>query len=310
MASLRGLNRMDEFFHALARGWVRLLFAAVLLGGTTAAVAADANTAGSLRAKFATLTGAAGGSQFKRPLYLDSVESATNLRGDIYALVDAPFPSVNAALNGPAHWCDVMILHINTKYCAVSTNPTGTMLMVNIGKKTEQPLAETSRVEFDYRVMTSSPDYFAVQLAAATGPFSTSDYRIVLEAAPADNGKSIVHLTYSYAYGFAGRVAMQAYLATAGRGKVGFTVTGKESDGAPAYISGVRGVVERNTMRYFLAIDAYLGALAAPNGQQLDRRLNNWFDATEAYPLQLREVDRVAYVEMKRREYVRQQGAQ
>ena len=232
------------------------------------------------------------------------------MRGDIYALVDAPFSSVNAALNGPAHWCDVMILHINTKYCAASTGTAGTVLTVNIGKKVDQPLAETSRVEFGYRVAASSADYFAVQLTAANGPLSTSDYRIVLEAAAADGGKSIVHLTYSYAYGFAGRVAMQAYLATAGRGKVGFTITGTQPDGQPAYIGGVRGVVERNTMRYFLAIDAYLGALTAPGAQQLDKRLYHWYDSTEAYARQLHDVARGDYMEMKRREYVRQQTVQ
>src|SRR6185295_10225999 len=120
------------------------------------------------------------------------------------------------------------------------------------------------------------PDYFAVNLFAETGPLSTSDYHIVLEAAPLDAGKTIVHLTYSYAYGVAGRLAMQAYLATIGRGKVGFTIAGKLPNGAPDYIGGVRGVVERNTMRYFLAIDAYLAALAVPAPEQFEKRLQNW----------------------------------
>jgi hypothetical protein len=78
----------------------------------------------------------------------------------------------------------------------------------------------------------------------------------------------------------------------------------------PQYIGGVRGMVERNTMRYYLAIEAYLGALAAPPAAQLERRLQAWFDATEKYPRQLRELDRAAYLEMKQREYRRQQAAQ
>jgi len=60
--------------------------------------------------------------------------------------------------------------------------------------------------------------------------------------------------------------------------------------------------VERNAMRYYLAIDAYLGALSAPPAQQQDRRLQAWFDATEKYPLQLRDPDRATYLEMKRDE--------
>jgi len=48
--------------------------------------------------------------QFRRALYLDSVESSTDLKGEIYAVLDYPFATVDAALNNPAHWCDVLIL--------------------------------------------------------------------------------------------------------------------------------------------------------------------------------------------------------
>jgi hypothetical protein len=50
------------------------------------------------------------------------------------------------------------------------------------------------------------------------------------------------------------RMAMQAYLLTAGRDKIGFSITSKKADGPPTYIAGVRGAVERNAMRYYLAI--------------------------------------------------------
>ncbi|NPT53878.1 hypothetical protein GNZ13_04465, partial [Paraburkholderia sp. 5N] len=72
----------------------------------------------------------------------------------------------------------------------------------------------------------------------------------------------------------------------------------------------VRGLVERNTMRYYLAIDAYLGALSSTPDKRLEQRLTTWFDATEQYPRQLHEVDRQAYMQMKYKEYERQQAAQ
>ena len=71
----------------------------------------------------------------------------------------------------------------------------------------------------------------------------------------------------------------------------------------------MRGVVERNTMRYDLAIDAYLDSLTTPAPQQLERRLQAWFDATEKYPRQLHEVERDAYLKMKRDEVGRQTAA-
>ena len=66
-------------------------------------------------------------------------------------------------------------------------------------------------------------------------------------------------------------------------------------------------MVERNTMRFYLAIDAYLGALAEPTPVRLQKRLQCWFSATEQYPRQLHEVSCTAYLNMKRSDYLRQQ---
>jgi hypothetical protein len=63
-------------------------------------------------------------------------------------------------------------------------------------------------------------------------------------------------------------------------------------------------------MRYFLAIDAYLGAAAAPLPEQFENRLQSWYTSTEGYARQLHDVDRTAYLDMKRREYRRQQTVQ
>jgi hypothetical protein len=67
--------------------------------------------------------------------------------------------------------------------------------------------------------------------------------------------------------------------------------------------------VERNAMRYYLAIDAYLDTMDAPQAQRVDKRINQWFTATERYPTQLHEMDRNTYVSMKRQEYERQTTA-
>lgn len=262
-----------------------------------------------LRAKFTELDNQLRNNQFQRPLYLNSTESSKDLKGEIYAVVAYPFAAVNLALNNPEHWCDVLILHLNVKYCHASSNQAGTVLSVNLGRKFNQPLADAYRAEFNYRGLLTTPDYFAVELSADKGPLSTHDYRIRIEATPLKDGRSFVHFTYAYAFGLPGRIAMQAYLATIGSDKVGFTVTGKQSDGQPAYIQGVRGVVERNTMRYYLAIDAYLAALTTPPKEQLEKRLQQWYNATEQYTRQLHEVERNAYLEMKRSEFQRQQVA-
>jgi hypothetical protein len=263
-----------------------------------------------LRAKYTELDKQLRNNQFQRALYLKSVESSHDLKGEIYAVVDHPFGTVNVALNNPAHWCDVLILHMNVKYCHASSNKADTALTVNLGRKYDQPLADAYRLEFNYREVITTPDYFAVELNAESGPLSTHDYRIWIEATPVQNGRTFVHFTYAYAFGITGRLAMQGYLATIGRDKVGFTVTGKLPNGQPTYIQGVRGVVERNTMRYYLAIDAYLAALTAPPKDQLEKRLQYWYNGTDQYARQLHEVERDEYLAMKRKEYQRQQVAQ
>jgi len=50
---------------------------------------------------------------------------------------------------------------------------------------------------------------------------------------------------------------------------------------------------------------AYLASQAVPPAQQADWRINAWFDATEAYPRQLHEMDKATYVALKRGEIAR-----
>jgi len=293
-----------RFAPVLARVGIALL---LLFAG--AADAAQALQAGGLRAKYAAVAPQLRNNQFQGPLTLDSTETARSTQGDIYAVVEHPFAKVSDALADQAHWCDILILHLNMKYCRGSTGPSPS-LDVRIGRKYDQPLSSASRLVFAWRAVAATPEYIDVELNAPEGPYGTSDYRIVVEAVGVDAGHTFIHMGYAFTYGGLGQIAMSTYLATVARDKVGFTpLAGSAPGDGPKYVGGTRGLTERNTMRYYLAIDAYLDALSAPPGQQLERRLEAWFDATEKYPLQLHEMDRAAYLEMKRHEVRRQQGS-
>jgi hypothetical protein len=247
--------------------------------------------------------------QFNRPVVLDSQETPNRVTGEIHAVVEHPFASVSRGLNSPDHWCDVMSLHINTKYCRAVQAPGGTTLKVNIGKKTPESLQDAPRMVFDYQVTGATPAYLAVQLDAKAGPLGTSDYRIELEAIPLPGAKSFLRLKYSYAMNFAARLAMQTYLSTVGSAKVGFTLLPTAGDAPRQFIAGARALVERNTMRYYLAIDSFLAASSEAPARQLEARLQSWFTAVERYPRQLHELERGDYVAMKRDEYQRQKTA-
>jgi len=292
--------------------FTRLLLAWLALSsfGVVFAAAPESSTSALLLAKYTSLADRLQKNPYQRPLYLDSTESGTDIEGDIYAVVDYPFATVSAGLKDPDNWCDVLSLHLNTKYCRAAPDSKKAVLHVSIGNKYSQPLEDAYQLEFTYRVTAATAKYLEIQLGADKGPMGTRNYRIQLQATPLTNGRTFLHMTYFYAYGWAGRLAMKTYLATIGSGKVGFTIAGRQYNGQPEYIRGMRGLVERNAMRYYLAIDAYLGASAAPPAQQLNKRLQSWFTATEQYPRQLHEMERTAYIDMKQSEYLRQRTLQ
>ena len=279
---------------------------ALVLGG--AFDAARAQGVAALQAKRIALTPALNSSAFQRPLVLESVQNAGDLQGDIYAVIEQPYGVLLGALGTAAHWCDLLMLHLNVKNCQVSGPASHPVVDLSVGRKFDQPLDDAYQLAFDFATTAATPEYLRVQMTAPQGPLGTEDYRLSLEAVPADDRHAFVHLAYAYGYGMVARIAMQAYLATAGHDKVGFSVVGRDGDGQPQYVGGVRGVLERNTMRYFLAIEAYLNALGLPASQQAEQRLQDWFTAVERYPRQLHEQSRAEYLAMKRSEIHRQQA--
>lgn len=272
----------------------------------TALAVQAAGPGDALRAKHTALSAELERNAFQRPLVIRSSQSAGNLRGDVYAVVDHPFGTVDKALRAANQWCEVLILPFNVKQCRAGRESDEHKLALHIGRKHDQPVAHAYEVNFDYRLAAASPEHLKVLLTAPTGPMGTHDYRISFEAVALDAQRSFLHISYSYGFGFAARMAMQGYLGTVGRDKIGFTVVDRAADGQPVYVDNVRGVIERNTMRYYLAIDAYLDSLAAPPHERRERRMREWFTATERYPRQLHEMELAEYLSMKRKEVARQ----
>jgi hypothetical protein len=287
---------------------LRSLIPGLLLGGAGPCPACAEQPAADLQARYVSLQTQLNHNAFQRQLFLDSTEGAEQLKGDIYAVVDHAYATVSQALQEMDNWCDILILHLNVKSCRAAGTAGAQTLNVSIGRKSDEPLDRAFPVSFDYRVAAAGSDFLRILLRADTGPLGSRNYVIALEAVPLKDGRTFIHLSYSYDQGLASRLAMKSYLATLGRDKVGFSVINRPSDGEAMLISGVRGVVERNTMRYYLAIDTYLGSLSTPPAEQLEKRLHDWFAATERFPLQLHELNENDYIAMKRNEVRRQQS--
>ena len=301
------------FFQILAGPLAALAIGLAASPATAAIAPAEAaarNPSADLRERYAQVRERLEKSPYGRPLWLDSREMARQLQGDAYAIVSHPYAKVEAALVPVGNWCDLLMLPFNTKKCE-STTAEGGRLSLFVGRKNDTPVERTYRLDFQYELATRTRDYMQLVLKCENGPLGTRDYRIVLEATPIDENRTFLHLSYTYGYGTLSKVAMQTYLATVGASKVGFTTERAADGGQPQLVGGMRGVMERNTMRYALAIEAYLASLDGPRDARLAKRLNDWFSAIERYPRQLREedVDRTQYLAMKRREFARMAGA-
>lgn len=263
-----------------ARHGVRLMpVVALLVGLGAAAQSAPQPAAQALARREADLAVALQESPFRRPLHIESSESGDSASGDVYARLPHPFAFVASALARPAQWCDVLILHLNVKHCLADAAG----LALYLGSKHEQPLAQAFRLQLRHETVASGPDYLQVQMQAESGPLGTRDYRIVLEAIPSGDGRSFMHLRYAVGYGLVARLAMKGYMSTVAREKIGFSVMKNDADGTTRYIDGPRAAVERNAMRYSLAIAVYLDSVGLPSAAGVEERLTDWFDATEQY---------------------------
>jgi hypothetical protein len=284
----------------------RLLFLlALTLSSASLAATPGATDADALRERYAQLAPLLDGSPFDVPLLLESSEAGNLLQGDVHAVVAHGFEEVRTALTSPASWCATLILHLNVKYCRPSQTDTGTTLHLAMGRKIYQPPSATHRVLFNFSVPDSRDDLVSIRLEAATGPFGTSGYEVALDAIPVDAQHTFLHLRYRYRYGFWARLGTRLYLAGAGHTKIGFSRVDAPADPIPRYIGGFRGILERNILRYYLAIDARLDTLALPEDEQFERSIETWFASTERYAAQLHEMEHDEYISVKRAEHLR-----
>ena len=230
-------------------------------------------------------------------IVIESAEREDQLEGVLVARLKHPPSAIAAVLGSDATICEMLILNVHIHACQASHEG----LRITFGNPAGDP---GSAREIDYVVSrgASGEQPVRLQLRAEKGPLGTGDYRIDMNALALDGGQSLVRIDYRYRIGMMGRMAMSAYLGTAGRSKIGFTREAPTEGGAPVPIGGLRGSLERNLMRYHLAMVAYLDGASGPEAGRGDARLRRWFALTEHYPAQLHEQSLDEYLRAKQRE--------
>lgn len=242
---------------------------------------------------------------YNAPFYLSSDIEDSLAAGDVFAVLPFAYAVLAENLADPNHWCDAMILHINVKGCTSQTEAQPqAALSLYIGKKEYQHTEDAYSFDYEFSMPARNDDYTLIHMNASSGPLGAKDSNISIEFSPLNDSSSFIHFAYSARYGGMANLALHTYLATLGRNKVGFTMIDTDDEGQPVYIKGMNGLIERNAMRYFFALQSYFDTLYQPEAKRLEARINRWFDYVEMYPRQLREVERQDYVQAKQQEYV------
>jgi hypothetical protein len=242
---------------------------------------------------------------FGMPLYIESHEGADFLEVKVYGILDHSFEKIKHVFQLPGNWCDIVPMHTSIGICTHANTGGADFLTFYGGKSTKRP-DNAYQVKYLYNPPVLTPGYFAVSLVANEGPLNTKDHRIELEATSLPHGKTLIRFSCSYSYGRVVQVAMRGYFATIGRSRIGFSISGSDRRGHPVYVGGMKGAIERNAMRSYISILAYMDTLHLSGEHSLDHRLNRWYDLTDRYRKQLFEVERDEYIETKKRGYSRQ----
>ncbi|MCA1790492.1 MAG: hypothetical protein LC667_11745 [Thioalkalivibrio sp.] len=212
---------------------------------------------------------------------------------------------VAAGLTNVESWCEILFLNMNVKACVYAAGDG--QLTLFMGRKRYQDPAVVEQIHFSFRVDHADDDKLAIMLHADRGPHGLREDTMELRAVPIDDDTSLLHLHYALRYGRLARTVLTCHFALGGRERIGFTVEDTDEADDPVHVDGLRGMIERNTVRFYVALKAYL---RHPDLDQLEARLEHWFDLTERHPDQLREGDREDYLAQKARERQDQEALQ
>ena len=243
------------------------------------------------------------------PFVVESIAEGDRLSTEIYSVLERPFGEVATAFTQLDHWCEFMPLNLNVKSCTYQRSHEGGLLSLYVGRKFYQPPEDAHILGYRYRVDEQSDSSFKVSLAARKGPLGTSDYRLAVDAVAMEQS-TLLRISVAYKPSWMSQLATSTYLATLGRHKVGFSVESVNSLGQPVFSRGEKGVIERNAMRYYLAMKVYVETESLPVEERFDARINRWFEMTEIYAKQLHELERDEYLDAKQREWRNQQMLQ
>jgi hypothetical protein len=236
-----------------------------------------------------------------------STQQGVLLSADVSSILHTPFAAVSASLAQAQNWCQFMPLHFNIKACTYQRQEEGELLTLYSGRKYYQSPEESYAMDYHFENLQQDDTRLTLHLSADHGPAGTRDYRIEVDALPVAEG-TMLHIHSAYRPSMLSSMLTRGYLTTLGRDKVGFSRTRQGEELLP--VQGLRGVVERNVMRYQLAIEAFLDSQPLAENSRHEAALISWFRQNDSYSLQLHEMSEADYLNIKHQEWQNQQRLQ
>ena len=242
----------------------------------------------------------------KSLFYLENASSKRRKSGSAAMYFPQNFAQMVASLSGLSSWCELLPLHLNVKTCLFDIQ--NSELVVFLGRKFYQPPEDAYKLVYKFKTIKED-NYFAVMMSAKKGPLKTSDLHFNFEILNI-NEKSFARIHLSNRQSWLSAVVANIYLSTVGETKPGITITGYHDDGSPTFTSGETASFERNILRYYFAISAFLqNTNKAEASERHISQLNAWYRQTETFT-QLYEMNKQAYVSAKLKERINQTNRQ
>jgi len=210
-------------------------------------------------------------------------------------------------LSQPSEWCEFIPLHLNIKACGHIKSNDQQIVQFYAGVKDYVTPDNAHLLQLSFNT-TNVDGVFSAELYAADGPLDSTNIRFGLRAidSEGEDGSGVYfEFELSSEPGLTNSLA-RIYLATIARKKKGFSVKGKTWSGKPKYVGGQRGAIERNLVRYLLALETYFDTAVLNSDSSPDEiyrlRIGRWYDQTDQYKEQLFELARSVYISNKLRE--------
>jgi len=255
--------------------WVRAVVAVVtLVGGLSPVAGSDC---------------IALASRFEVPLGWSDANDRYSVIGTTKLHPKHAWADVRSSLANPTTWCRMTTLVPDVRECAVDA-----VEEVDYGVHATLTLSVGSGdggtrqdIEHEFRASVGS-DALEASLRAPSAALGVRDAGVTVTAKPGADGVEL-ELEYGLRSSIRSRLATRAYLAGEAGSRPGISYT-KDPDGTHQYVTGVRALIERNAMRYFLAFPALL-----ETGSQTDAA-DAWYEIASHYKADLPERSKEAYI--------------